>query len=136
MVPAADFEDAMSEGRTLRQRTTGNPLDPNDAPGSMVKPAELVDVVGYFCPSPRKGKIGEWDRREFGGRVAFGPANRSAAGRPWSRLSVPLLSEVGEECPPPDTNNPADLIGGLVGVLIQNFRGLGQFRRQMSATAI
>jgi hypothetical protein len=45
MVPAADFEDAMSEGRTLRQRTTGNPLDPNDASGSMVKPAELVDVV-------------------------------------------------------------------------------------------
>ena len=35
----------MSEGRTLRQRTTGNPLDPNDASGSMVKPAELVDVV-------------------------------------------------------------------------------------------
>src|SRR3954462_6672016 len=44
MVPTADFEDAMSEGRTLRQRTTGNPLDPNDASGSMVKPAELVDV--------------------------------------------------------------------------------------------
>jgi hypothetical protein len=31
--------------RTLRQRTTGNPLDPNDPTGSMVKPAELVDVV-------------------------------------------------------------------------------------------
>jgi hypothetical protein len=31
--------------RTLRQRTAGNPLDPNDASGSMVKPAELVDVV-------------------------------------------------------------------------------------------
>jgi hypothetical protein len=45
MVSTADFEDAMSEGRTLRQRTTGNPLDPNDASGSMVKPAELVDVV-------------------------------------------------------------------------------------------
>jgi hypothetical protein len=45
MVPNADFEDAMSEGRTLRQRTIGNPLDPNDASGSMVKPAELVDVV-------------------------------------------------------------------------------------------
>jgi hypothetical protein len=45
MVPTADFEDAMSEGRTLRQRTTGNPLDPNDPTGSMVKPAELVDVV-------------------------------------------------------------------------------------------
>src|SRR3954447_23413022 len=45
MVPTADFEDAMSECRTLRQRTTGNPLDPNDASGSMVKPAELVDVV-------------------------------------------------------------------------------------------
>src|SRR3954465_13513587 len=45
MVPTADFEDAMSEGRTLRQRTTGTPLDPNDASGSMVKPAELVDVV-------------------------------------------------------------------------------------------
>src|SRR3954464_9929747 len=45
MVPTADFEDAMSEGRTLRQRTIGNPLDPNDASGSMVKPAELVDVV-------------------------------------------------------------------------------------------
>jgi hypothetical protein len=35
----------MSEGRTLRQRTAGNPLDPNDPTGSMVKPAELVDVV-------------------------------------------------------------------------------------------
>jgi hypothetical protein len=35
----------MSEGRTLRQRTTGNPLDPNDTSGTMVKPAELVDVV-------------------------------------------------------------------------------------------
>jgi hypothetical protein len=35
----------MAEGRTLRQRTTGNPLDPNDPTGSMVKPAELVDVV-------------------------------------------------------------------------------------------
>jgi hypothetical protein len=34
-----------SRSRTLRQRTTGNPLDPNDASGSMVKPAELVDVV-------------------------------------------------------------------------------------------
>jgi hypothetical protein len=45
MVPTVDVEDAMSEGRTLRQRTTGNPLDPNDASGSMVKPAELVDVV-------------------------------------------------------------------------------------------
>jgi hypothetical protein len=45
MVPTADFEDAMSEGRTLRQRTAGNPLDPNDPTGSMVKPAELVDVV-------------------------------------------------------------------------------------------
>ena len=34
-----------SRSRTLRQRTTGNPLDPNDPTGSMVKPAELVDVV-------------------------------------------------------------------------------------------
>src|SRR3954453_11165868 len=34
-----------SQSRTLRQRTTGNPLDPNDPTGSMVKPAELVDVV-------------------------------------------------------------------------------------------
>jgi hypothetical protein len=32
-------------GRTIRQRATGNPLDPNDTTGSMVKPAELVDVV-------------------------------------------------------------------------------------------
>jgi hypothetical protein len=39
------------------------------------------DGVGYFCPSPRKGKIGDWDRREFRGRAAFGPANHSAAGR-------------------------------------------------------
>jgi Initiator Replication protein len=45
MVSTTDFEDAMSEGRTLRQRTAGNPLDPNDPTGSMVKPAELVDVV-------------------------------------------------------------------------------------------
>jgi hypothetical protein len=34
-----------SRSRTLRQRTTGNPLNPNDTSGSMVKPAELVDVV-------------------------------------------------------------------------------------------
>jgi hypothetical protein len=34
-----------SRSRTLRQRTTGNPLDPNDPTGSMIKPAELVDVV-------------------------------------------------------------------------------------------
>src|SRR3954452_9774028 len=34
-----------SRSRTLRQRTTGNTLDPNDASGNMVKPAELVDVV-------------------------------------------------------------------------------------------
>jgi hypothetical protein len=34
-----------ARSRTLRQHTTGNPLDPNDASGSMVKPAELVDVV-------------------------------------------------------------------------------------------
>jgi hypothetical protein len=34
-----------SRSRTIRQRTTGNPLNPNDASGSMVKPAELVDVV-------------------------------------------------------------------------------------------
>jgi hypothetical protein len=35
----------MTAGRTLRQRTTGNPLDPHDTTGSMVKPSELVDVV-------------------------------------------------------------------------------------------
>jgi hypothetical protein len=34
-----------SRSRTLRQRTTGNPLDPNDPTGSLVKPSELVDVV-------------------------------------------------------------------------------------------
>jgi len=34
-----------SRSRTIRQRTTGNPLDPNDPTGSIVKPAELVDVV-------------------------------------------------------------------------------------------
>jgi hypothetical protein len=34
-----------SRSRSLRQRTTGNPLDPNDQTSSMVKPAELVDVV-------------------------------------------------------------------------------------------
>ena len=43
------FKAAMStppsRSRTLRQRITGNPLDPNDPTGSMVKPAELVDVV-------------------------------------------------------------------------------------------
>jgi Initiator Replication protein len=45
MVLTTALEDVMAEGRTLRQRTTGNPLDPNDPTGSMVKPAELVDVV-------------------------------------------------------------------------------------------
>jgi hypothetical protein len=34
-----------SRSRTIRQRTTGNPLNPNDASGSMVKPGELVGVV-------------------------------------------------------------------------------------------
>src|SRR3954469_6116897 len=37
--------DRSSSSRTLRQHTAGNPLDPNDPTGSMVKPAELVDVV-------------------------------------------------------------------------------------------
>jgi Initiator Replication protein len=37
--------DTFPRGRTLRQRTTGNPLDPNDGAASLVKPAELVDVV-------------------------------------------------------------------------------------------
>jgi len=41
----ASMPTTPSGSRTLRQRTTGNPLDPNDASGSMVKPAELVDVV-------------------------------------------------------------------------------------------
>jgi hypothetical protein len=31
--------------RTLRQRTTGDPLNPNDTTATMVKPAELVDIV-------------------------------------------------------------------------------------------
>jgi hypothetical protein len=35
----------LSRSRTIRQHTTGNPLDPNDTTGSMVKPGELVDVV-------------------------------------------------------------------------------------------
>src|SRR3954469_1562807 len=34
-----------SRSRTLRQRTTGNPLDPNDGTASLIKPGELVDVV-------------------------------------------------------------------------------------------
>src|SRR3954466_9485786 len=34
-----------SRSRTIRQHTTGNPLDPNDTTGSMIKPGELVDVV-------------------------------------------------------------------------------------------
>ena len=34
-----------SRSRTLRQRTTGNPLDPNDGAASLIKPGELVDVV-------------------------------------------------------------------------------------------
>src|SRR3954452_18805390 len=42
-------EAAMSaisyRSRTLRQRTTGNPLDPNDGTASLIKPGELVDVV-------------------------------------------------------------------------------------------
>jgi hypothetical protein len=49
MVLIPTLEAGMTEtpttGRTLRQRTHGNPLDPNDPNGSMVKPAELVDVV-------------------------------------------------------------------------------------------
>src|SRR5688500_11303885 len=45
MVLTTALEDVMAEGRTLRQRTAGNPLDPNDPTGSMVKQAELVDVV-------------------------------------------------------------------------------------------
>ena len=35
----------LSRSRTLRQRTTGNPLDPNDGTASLIKPGELVDVV-------------------------------------------------------------------------------------------
>jgi hypothetical protein len=37
--------DTNPRGRTLRQRTTGNPLDPNDGTASLIKPGELVDVV-------------------------------------------------------------------------------------------
>jgi hypothetical protein len=37
--------DTHPRGRTLRQRTTGNPIDPNDGTASLVKPSELVDVV-------------------------------------------------------------------------------------------
>jgi hypothetical protein len=37
--------DGHSRGRTLRQRTTGNPLDSTDGTASLIKPAELVDVV-------------------------------------------------------------------------------------------
>jgi hypothetical protein len=37
--------DTYPRGRTLRQRTTGNPLDPSDGTASLIKPAELVDVV-------------------------------------------------------------------------------------------
>jgi hypothetical protein len=35
----------LSRSRTLRQRTTGNPLDPNEGTASLIKPGELVDVV-------------------------------------------------------------------------------------------
>jgi hypothetical protein len=37
--------DTYPRGRTLRQRRTGSPLDPNDGTASLIKPAELVDVV-------------------------------------------------------------------------------------------
>jgi hypothetical protein len=37
--------DTYPRGRTLRQRTTGSPLDPSDGTASLIKPAELVDVV-------------------------------------------------------------------------------------------
>jgi hypothetical protein len=37
--------DTYPRGRTLRQRTTGSPLDPSDGSASLIKPAELVDVV-------------------------------------------------------------------------------------------
>src|SRR3954453_8643659 len=37
--------DAYPRGRTLPQRRTGSPLDPSDGTASLIKPAELVDVV-------------------------------------------------------------------------------------------
>jgi hypothetical protein len=37
--------DTYPRGRTLRQRGTGSPLDPNDGTASLIKPGELVDVV-------------------------------------------------------------------------------------------
>jgi hypothetical protein len=43
MIPMTNTTPA--RGRTVRQRPTGNPLDPNDGSASMVKPGELVDVV-------------------------------------------------------------------------------------------
>src|SRR3954465_13732542 len=41
----AAMSTTLSQSRTLRQRTTGNPLDPNDGTASLIKPGELVDVV-------------------------------------------------------------------------------------------
>jgi hypothetical protein len=39
------MNETPGQGRTIRQRTTGNPMDPMDGSASMVKPAELVDVI-------------------------------------------------------------------------------------------
>src|SRR3954467_8952262 len=45
MASEAAMSTTLSRSRTLRQRTTGNPLDPNEGTASLIKPGELVDVV-------------------------------------------------------------------------------------------
>jgi hypothetical protein len=45
MIYEVAMPDTNLRGRTLRQRTTGSPLDPNDGAASLIKPGELVDVV-------------------------------------------------------------------------------------------
>lgn len=67
--------DDISEerGRTIRQRTNGNPLDPNDRSATMVKPAELIDIV-------EMAPLSLFDRRTYNLMIAHA----------WDRIDEPI----------------------------------------------
>jgi hypothetical protein len=54
--------DTHPRGRTLRQRTTGNPIDPNDGTASLVKPSELTPLTLVDRRSYNLLLAHAWDR--------------------------------------------------------------------------
>jgi hypothetical protein len=60
-------------GRTIRQRTMGNPLDPNDHTATIIKPVELIDIV-EMTP------LSLFDRRTYNLMI----------GHAWDRIDEPV----------------------------------------------